>query len=113
MPSNGMRQPLPQLISELWKKKTQNRNDHGASLFSEELLLLLTEVALLTEVLSFSVAVEAYLITSEEDRKPRQYLSISIYMQITKGCCRKVYSDSMSGVVHTFASSASSQVMLL
>ena len=96
MPSNGMRQPLPQLISELWKKKKiQNRNDHGASLFSEELLLLLTEVALLTEVLSFSVAVEAYLITSEEDRKPRQYLSILIYMQITKGCCRKVYSNSI------------------
>ena len=50
MPSKGMRQPLPQLISELWKKK---RKDHGASFFNEEPLLLLTEAALFTEVLSF------------------------------------------------------------
>ena len=68
-------------------KKKKKRKDHGVSLFNEEPLLLLTEAALFTEVLSFSVAVEAYLITSGEDQKPRQYLSILIYIQITKGCC--------------------------
>lgn len=48
------------------KKKKKTRKDQGAILFSEEPFLLLTEVALFTEVLPFSVAVEAPLITSGE-----------------------------------------------
>ena len=79
-------------LPQRWYLNVGNGKHHGRCLFSEKPLLLLMAVALLTKV-SSPVANGCYLLTLGKVWKPRQCVSILMYIQITKIHCWNIYSD--------------------